>query len=147
MSEEQALSEALLAEAKAGSLLRGIRAQIHSDGLAAVLVSLHNLNQVDVVAAFGELTQSMAAGPSFFVTRHVFEELLPDLNAPVTVSGNHAQRGIWHVGCATFCESGGHPAFARNRPLLIRTQHHHQVDLARPRHRLVISSAHLPDSA
>ncbi|MFV0664766.1 hypothetical protein [Denitromonas sp.] len=83
MNEEQALSEALLTEAKTGSLLRGIRAQVHSDRLAAVLASLHNNNQVDVVAAFRELTQSEAAGPSFFVTRHVFEELLPDLNASV----------------------------------------------------------------
>lgn len=52
------------------------------DGLTHELAAIHNEGLVDVVAAFDGL-KSNVGGPDFFLTRHVFEETLPQLNAPV----------------------------------------------------------------
>lgn len=46
------------------------------------LISLHNDKVVNVVSEFLELRNS-AKGHDFFLTRHVFEELLSDIDAPV----------------------------------------------------------------
>lgn len=45
------------------------------------LVDLHNAGEIDVVDAFARLKNG--AGPDFFLTRHVFDQILPTLNAPV----------------------------------------------------------------
>lgn len=57
----------------------------HNDGsaLALELVALHNEGLIDVVGAFESLTNKSSNGPDFFLTRHVFEKALPDLDAPV----------------------------------------------------------------
>jgi hypothetical protein len=56
----------------------------HNDrsALALELVALHNEGLIDVVGAFESLNKS-SNGPDFFLTRHVFEKALPDLDAPV----------------------------------------------------------------
>ena len=86
--EKKSIREALLAEAKEGRFLhavaRALRAeQEERDGLANELVALHNEGLVDVVAAFGNLKNNAHGGPDFFLTRHVFEQALPNLIAPV----------------------------------------------------------------
>jgi hypothetical protein len=50
--------------------------------LALELVALHNERLIDVVGAFESL-KNTSNGPDFFLTRHVFENALPDLDAPV----------------------------------------------------------------
>lgn len=50
--------------------------------LALELVALHNEGLIDVVGAFESL-KNTSKGPDFFLTRHVFENALPDLDAPV----------------------------------------------------------------
>jgi hypothetical protein len=47
------------------------------------LVSLHNGGLIDVVACFNRLENHPDAGYDFFLTRHILEKTLPDLNAPV----------------------------------------------------------------
>lgn len=51
--------------------------------VASELVALHNERLVDVVEAFGALDGTSTNGPDFFLTRHVFEQVLPNLDAPV----------------------------------------------------------------
>lgn len=51
--------------------------------VASELVALHNEKLVDVVEAFGTLDGTDSNGPDFFLTRHVFEQALPYLDAPV----------------------------------------------------------------
>ena len=57
----------------------------HNDrsALALELVALHNEGLIDVVGAFESLKNKSSNGPDFFLTRHVFEKALPDLDAPV----------------------------------------------------------------
>jgi hypothetical protein len=57
----------------------------HNDcsALAFELVALHNEGLIDVVEAFESLNNKSSNGPDFFLTRHVFEKALPDLDAPV----------------------------------------------------------------
>jgi len=51
--------------------------------LKTELVSLHNAGLIDVVACFSRLENHSDAGYDFFLTRHILEKILPDLNAPV----------------------------------------------------------------
>jgi hypothetical protein len=57
----------------------------HNDrsAFALELVALHNEGLIDVVGAFESLKNKSSNGPDFFLTRHVFEKALPDLDAPV----------------------------------------------------------------
>jgi hypothetical protein len=57
----------------------------HNDrsALALELVALHNEGLIDVVVAFEFLKNESSNGPDFFLTRHVFEKALPDLDAPI----------------------------------------------------------------
>ncbi|MEJ1472356.1 MAG: hypothetical protein RPU59_15030 [Candidatus Sedimenticola sp. (ex Thyasira tokunagai)] len=50
--------------------------------IAKSLVTLHNTGKINVVAEFLELKKG-TKGHDFFLTRHVFEELLPDIDAQV----------------------------------------------------------------
>lgn len=57
----------------------------HNDhsALALELVALHNEGLIDVVGAFESLKNKSSNGLDFFLTRHVFEKALPELDAPV----------------------------------------------------------------
>lgn len=52
-------------------------------GVAAELVPLHNARTVNLVDVFLQLKNKPGAGHDFFLTRHVIEQALPDLDAPV----------------------------------------------------------------
>jgi hypothetical protein len=80
--------ETLIRAYQSGQLLKALQAALSPDQneqakLTSVLLDLHNEKLVDLVAAFGELTEGSAPGTNFFGLRHVFEELLPDLEAPM----------------------------------------------------------------
>lgn len=78
----------LLAEAyKNGTFLDVVQehARVHRaerNALAAELTALHNDGQIDLVSAFSSLTRT-SQGHDFFMMRHVFEEALPQISAPV----------------------------------------------------------------
>lgn len=54
-----------------------------SNALVVDLVALHNEGLINIVRAFEALKSKSSSGPDFFLTRHVFEKALPDLDAPV----------------------------------------------------------------
>ncbi|HVF60008.1 MAG TPA: hypothetical protein VNJ70_09395 [Thermoanaerobaculia bacterium] len=69
-------------------MLEAIQAALSPDEseqtkLATDLASLHNEGLVDLIDAFAGLTGESTPGPDFFFLRHVLEELLPELEAPV----------------------------------------------------------------
>lgn len=87
MSEEK-FRKVLLVGAETGQFLHAVAAALSTareerDELACVIATLHNEGLVDVVAAFGDLKNKAPGGPNFFLTRHVFEQALPHINAPV----------------------------------------------------------------
>lgn len=53
------------------------------DALALELAALHNEGLIDVVEAFKLLEDNSSNRSAFFPTRHIFEETLPNLNAPI----------------------------------------------------------------
>lgn len=77
----------LLRSYEAGNFLEKVYCSLadHNDPttLALELVALHNEGVIDVVGAFESLKNKSSNGPDFFLTRHVFEKALPDLDAPV----------------------------------------------------------------
>lgn len=80
--------ETLVCAYQAGHLLEEIQAALFPDEsertkLASALASLHNEGHIDLIDAFGTLAGKSASGPEFFLLRHVFEEVLPELDAPV----------------------------------------------------------------
>ena len=80
--------DALVRAHSAGRLLEAIGAAISPDRserekLASDLRGLHNEGTIDLVRAFSGLRESSDAGSDFFLLRHVLEEVLPDLEAPV----------------------------------------------------------------
>ncbi|VTU13475.1 hypothetical protein SRS16CHR_00609 [Variovorax sp. SRS16] len=86
MPQEQSLKEVL--QAASGDLLQAIHATARGardrfDDLARDLAALHNEGTVDAVAAFAGLKNSAQQNHEFFLTRHVFEKALPQLQAPV----------------------------------------------------------------
>lgn len=62
---------------------RALANQNDHSALVLELVALHNERLIDIVGAFESLKNNSSNGPDFFLTRHVFEKALPDLNAPV----------------------------------------------------------------
>ena len=50
--------------------------------LTKALVDLHNTSTIDVVAAFSAL-RNTPENPNFLLTRHVLEDILPELNADI----------------------------------------------------------------
>jgi hypothetical protein len=90
MVDEKSLRGVLLTGAREGRLLQTVYANLSAareerDDLASVLAALHNEGLVDVVATFEGLKNGVPGGPDFFLTRHVFEEVLPYLTAPVAL--------------------------------------------------------------
>lgn len=88
MQDGKPLRDALLTGARAGHLLQAVHASSNAtrgecDELVHELAALHNEGLVDVVAAFEGLKSNAPGGPDFFLTRHVFEKVLPHLSAPV----------------------------------------------------------------
>jgi hypothetical protein len=80
--------ETLVAAYQAGQLPEAIQAALSPDRtertkLASVLASLHNEGRIDLLDVFGALTSKSAPGRDFFLVQRVFEELLPELEAPV----------------------------------------------------------------
>jgi hypothetical protein len=80
-----------------GSLLQAIREAISPDpverkSLASDLAALHNDGTIDLVATFSGLSGAAESGPEFFLLRHVFEEVLPHLEAPVAQVAQCVQR-------------------------------------------------------
>lgn len=53
------------------------------DDLAREIAAMHNEGMVDVVAEFTCLKKNVQNMPAFFPTRHVFEQALPYLDAPI----------------------------------------------------------------
>lgn len=79
--------ENLLKGYEAGNFLEALYACLTADhdarsALALDLVALHNERLIDVVDAFKSLSNKSSNGPDFFLTRHVFEKALPNLDAP-----------------------------------------------------------------
>ena len=88
MTSENTLREALLASSKAGHLLRTIYERSTTnwegrDDLVRELAALHNDGSLDLIVAYDDLKNHESGGPDFFLTRYVFEEVLPNLNAPI----------------------------------------------------------------
>jgi hypothetical protein len=52
-------------------------------GFISELAALHNERSIDIVEAFESLAENPSDGPDFFLTQHIFEEVLPSINAPV----------------------------------------------------------------
>ena len=79
----------LLMSYESGNFLETVYARLLADqndhnALTMQLVALHNEGLIDVVRAFEVLKSKSLNGPDFFLTRHVFEKALPDLDAQVT---------------------------------------------------------------
>lgn len=79
----------LLQSYKVGNFLEVVYNNIsladHNDcsDLILELVTLHNEGLIDVVEAFKSLRNESSNGPDFFLTRHLFGKILPDLDASV----------------------------------------------------------------
>jgi hypothetical protein len=77
----------LLRGHESGNFIETVHSLVsHSDhkSLALELTTLHNEGLVDVVEAFKSLKDRVPNGPDFFQMRHVFENALPDIDAPVS---------------------------------------------------------------
>ena len=80
--------DALVGAHRTGGLLQAIREAISPDpaerkSLASDLAALHNGGAIDLIAAFSGLPGAAESGSEFFLLRHVFEDVLPELEAPV----------------------------------------------------------------
>jgi len=83
------LRDAILAGYRAGNFLETVFSCLTPDHeergkVALELAGLHNDGTIDVVAAFDALKNNNPNGPDFFLTRHVFEKILPHINAEVS---------------------------------------------------------------
>lgn len=58
--------------------------QRNRDDLADLLVSVHNRGELDIVNEFRQLENKPHPERDFFLTRHLFEKILPRLNSPVS---------------------------------------------------------------
>jgi len=88
MADEQNRKETLTTASKTGSFLAAVyKAYLAEpegrESLHLEIAALHNEGHVDVVAEFEKLSNKLSGGPDFFMTRHVFEKALPDINAPI----------------------------------------------------------------
>lgn len=89
MTGVKSYRDTLIAGYKAGIFLKTVEECSSPDHnerheLAMELAALHNEGLIDVVVAFEKLENNIPDGPDFFLTRHVFEEALPHLNASVS---------------------------------------------------------------
>lgn len=88
-TEEIARKETLVAAAKAGSFLDSVyRCALaehdEREDVALDVAALHNDGLIDAVAEFEKLGAGSSSGSNFFMTRHIFEKALPNIDAPVT---------------------------------------------------------------
>lgn len=89
--------DSLIRAYQSGRLLDAIWAALSPDpserkALGSDLAALHNEGVVDLIQAFCGLAPSTASGHDFFLLRHVFEEVLPELEAPVPETAVCVQR-------------------------------------------------------
>lgn len=89
--------DALVGAHRTGGLLQAIREAISPDpaerkSLASDLAALHNEGAIDLIAAFSGLPGAAESGPEFFLLRHVFEDVLPEVEAPVGQIAECVQR-------------------------------------------------------
>jgi hypothetical protein len=78
----------LLKSHEAGNFLETVHAKSLADynnhsALALELVALHNEGLIDIIETFESTKSNSSNGPEFFLTRHIFEKALPNLEAPV----------------------------------------------------------------
>lgn len=83
-----ARQETLLQAFEAGTFLEAVfKATLadrdERDDLAIEIAALHNEGRIDVVAAFEGLKGKSGKGTDFFLTRHVFEKVLPQVANPI----------------------------------------------------------------
>ena len=115
------LRDSLISSHEAGTFIQDV--YTHSlaehdqiDVLAAELSSLHNEGAIDVVAQFALLRNGPDSGVDFFLTRHIFEKVLPNINAPVasvmacvnklhTEAGNDMAAGIIFDAYGSYCSN------------------------------------------
>lgn len=122
MSEGKEYSTGKIVEAgKAGTFLEYIYKASRGDQqqhekIIELLVSVHNKNKLDIINEFKQLKNQPHPGRNFFLTRHLFEEVLPNLNAPVLQimecaqhlvkeAGNDMTAGILISPFIEFCEA------------------------------------------
>lgn len=120
------LRDALIDSYKAGTLIqvvytRSIAERDQRNTLAAELTALHNEGAIDVIAGFTSLNNRPGSEVDFFLTRHVFEKILPQISAsiqPVMACVHHLYAEAGHDGAAgmildaysSFCEKDpSHP--------------------------------------
>jgi hypothetical protein len=78
----------LLVAYQAGDFLRALNDKLFNDktnsnDLADELVSLHNEGLIDVIDGFRDLRNEPGTGGDFFIIRHILEQALPRLRAPI----------------------------------------------------------------
>lgn len=96
---------ALVRAHKSGHLLEAIRAALSPDRserteLVSDLAALHNEGLVDLIDAFGGLKGRSESRRNFFLLRQIFEEALPELEAPVPVAARCVQYLYHEAGTA-----------------------------------------------
>ena len=135
--------ENLLKGYVAGSFLETVYACLTADhdarsALASDLVALHNEGLIDVVDAFESLSSNSSNGPDFFLTRHVFEKVLPSLEAPALAvmrcvlqlyrgAGQDMAAGTIIEGYVSFCSN--QPSRAREALAIIEAHPDEYADL------------------
>ncbi len=97
------LHELLVEADRTNSLLQAIHQAISLDpaerkALASNLASLHNEGTINLIATFTRLPGAEESGPNFFELRHVFEEVLPEIEAPVAQVAHCVQRLFREAG-------------------------------------------------
>lgn len=118
--EKGNLAQQIVEAGKAGTFLEFVykasRNQQHEDQIVELLISVHNTGELDIVNEFKNLENKPHSGRDFFLTRHLFEKVLPRLNAPVQPvmecaqhlvkeAGNDMTAGIIIQPFIAFCET------------------------------------------
>jgi len=88
LNDDKSLRQLLIDSAATGNVLGTVHERLTADyeerdALAQELAMIHNEGLIDIVAAFASLERNSPNGPDFFLVRHVFENALPHLSAPV----------------------------------------------------------------
>ena len=74
------------------------------EAIFRTLVSLHNDNKIDVLAEFHKLSNSFG-DINFYSIRHIFEEILPELNVNVTIAVSCIKHFVQEAEGDTFARS------------------------------------------
>ncbi len=70
-----------------------LKDEAHREILRGLVIELHNLSQFDVVGAYSHLENPTPSGEDFFLLRHVFEEIILELNS----SASEMMQCIMHL--------------------------------------------------